>query len=74
MQVTATEPVIAEKDGEPDFGLAGCGDFRAMKAAPTKKSMAQRKKEFNEKYKDWIDEQHRIVEEIGVFGEECRGW
>lgn len=89
MQVTATEaknrfgyfcsqaksePVIVEKDGRPDTVLLAYDEFQALKAAAQKKSMAQRKKEFNERYKDWIAEQHRIVDEFGVFGEEYRVW
>ena len=30
--------------------------------------------EFAMTYKDWIDDQHRIVEEVGIFGEEYRVW
>jgi post-segregation antitoxin (ccd killing protein) len=45
-----------------------------LKAAAQKKNLAQRKKEFNEKYGEWIAEQNRIVEEFGVFGEEYRVW
>ena len=89
MQVTATEaknrfgyfcsqaksePVIVEKDGRPDTVLMAYDDFQAMKTLARKKSLAQRKKEFNATYKDWIAEQHRIVEEFGVFGEEHRVW
>lgn len=89
MQVTATEaknrfgyfcgqaksePVIVEKDGRPDTVLLDYEQFQALKAACEKKSLAQRKKEFNEKYKDWIAEQHRIVEEFGIPGEDMRPW
>lgn len=89
MQITATEaknrfgyfcsqaksgPVIVEKDGRPDTVLLDFEEYRALKEAAQKKSLAERQKEFNEKYKDWIDEQNRIVEEFGVFGEEYRVW
>jgi prevent-host-death family protein len=89
MQVTATdaknrfgfycrqakaEPVVVEKDGRPDTVLVDYEEFQALKSAVVKKSMAQRRKEFNERYKDWIADQNRIVDEFGVFGEEYRLW
>lgn len=30
--------------------------------------------EFSDTYRDWISEQHRIVDEVGIFGEEHRVW
>jgi len=39
-----------------------------------KKSLVRRKKAFKERYRRWIAEQHRIVDEFGVFGEEYRVW
>jgi prevent-host-death family protein len=69
-----SEPVIVEKDGRPDTVLLDYEEYKALKSAVDRKSLAQRKKQFNETYKDWIAEQHRIVEELGVFGEEFRPW
>lgn len=89
MQVTATQaknrfgyvcaqaklqPVYVEKDGRVDSVIMSAEQFEALKAAGQKKSMAQRKKEFNETYKDWIVEQNALVEKYGVFGEEFRPW
>ena len=89
MQVSATEaknrfgylcaqaksgPVIVEKDGRPDSVIVSYEDFLSLSTAAQKKSMAQRKKEFNETYKDWIDEQNRHFERYGAFGEEFRPW
>ncbi|AEG94225.1 type II toxin-antitoxin system Phd/YefM family antitoxin [Ramlibacter tataouinensis] len=89
MQVTATEaknrfgylcsqakvePVIVEKDGRPDSVIVSYEEFQALKAAAGNKSMAQRQKEFNETYKDWIAEQNRHFDTYGVFGEEFRPW
>jgi hypothetical protein len=36
--------------------------------------MAQRKKAFNETYKDWIAQQNALVEKYGIPGEELRPW
>jgi prevent-host-death family protein len=69
-----SSPVVVEKDGRPDTVLLGYEEYQALRSAAEKKSMAQRRKEFNERYKDWIAEQNRIVEEFGVFGEEHRVW
>jgi hypothetical protein len=90
MQVTATEaknrfgyfcgqaknqPVIVEKDGRPDTVILAYEDFLALRAASMQeKSAAQRKKEFYEKYKDWVDMQNDIVEKFGIPGEEYRTW
>ena len=89
MQVTATQaknqfgyfcaqaktaPVFVEKGGRIDSVIVSAEQFAALKAAGQSKSMAQRRREFNETYKDWIAEQNRIVEEYGVFGEEWRSW
>lgn len=30
--------------------------------------------EFGATYKDWITEQNRLVEEVGIFGVEYRAW
>ncbi len=69
-------PVIVEKDGRPDTVLLDFEEYKALKEAATAqaKPFAERQKEFNEKHKSWIDEQNRIVDEFGVFGEEYRVW
>jgi prevent-host-death family protein len=69
-----TEPVIVEKDGRPDTVLLNYEEFRALKAAAEKKSIMQAKKEFNEKYKDWIAEQNALIEKYGIPLEEFRPW
>ena len=70
-------PVFVEKDGRPDSVIVSYESYRALKDSAISggvKSTTQRRQEFNETYKDWIAEQHRIVEEFGVFGEESRPW
>lgn len=69
-----SEPVIVEKEGRPDTVLVDYEEFQALKSAAQNKTLAQRKKEFNKKYGEWIAEHNRIVEEFGVFGEEYRVW
>lgn len=89
MYVTATEaknrfgyvcaqakrsPVFIEKDGRVDTVIVSVEQFEAFKVAGEKKSMAQRRKEFNGKYKDWIAGQNAWVEKYGVPGEDMRPW
>jgi len=69
-----TEPVVIEKDGRPDTVLVDYQEYQALKAAAEKKPPAQRRKEFNEKYKDWIAEQNALIETFGIPGEELRPW
>ncbi len=89
MQVTATEarnrfgyycsqakqePVVVEKDGRPDTVLIDFDEFQALRKPTRFKSMAQRKKEFNATYKDWIAQQNALVEKYGIPGEELLPW
>ena len=89
MQVTATEaknrfgyfcrqaksePVVVEKDGRPDTVLLDYNEYQALKSVRSQKSVAQRRKEFNEKYKDWIAQQNALIEQYGIPGDEFRVW
>ncbi|MBI5275537.1 MAG: type II toxin-antitoxin system Phd/YefM family antitoxin [Burkholderiales bacterium] len=89
MQITATEaknrfgyfcsraknePVIVEKDGRPDTVLLGFEEFQALKAAAQKKSPAQRKKEFNDTYREWIRAQNEDYERNGLWCEGLVAW
>ncbi len=69
-----SEPVIVEKDGRPDTVLVDYEEFRALKAAAQRKSTVQRKKEFNETYKDWIAQQNALIEKYGIPLAEFRPW
>lgn len=89
MQVTATEaknrfgyfcsrakgePVIVEKDGRPDTVLLGYDEFQALTAAAQGKSLAARKKEFNETYREWIDAQNVEFEKNGIWCDGAVAW
>ncbi len=89
MQVTATEaknrfgyvcsraksePVFVEKDGRVDSVILSIEEFQAMKGAVPVKSMAQRRAEFNEKYKDWIDAQNAHHETHGLWCDGMVAW
>jgi prevent-host-death family protein len=89
MQITATEaknrfgyfcsqaksePVIVEKDGRPDTVLVDYEEFQALKAAVGRKTMAQRKKEFNDTYKDWIALQNEHFDQHGLWCDGLVSW
>jgi prevent-host-death family protein len=69
-----TEPVVVEKDGRPDSVIVSFDMFQALKAAGQAKSMAQRKKEFAETYKDWIALQNQQFEQHGLWCDGVVAW
>ena len=68
------EPVHIMKNDRVAGVIVSAARFAELEALEQKKSMAQRKREFNETYKEWIAEQNDLVERVGVFGEEFRPW
>lgn len=89
MQVTATEaknrfghicaqaktaPVIVEKDGRPDSVIVSYADYQALTAAAREKTLAQRRKAFNETHKEWLAEQNRDFEQRGLWCEGLVAW
>ena len=68
------EPVFVEKGGRIDSVILSVEQFEALKAQQTQKSMAQRKREFNEKYKDWIAEQNQHFEAHGLWCDGVVAW
>ncbi|HEY0857800.1 MAG TPA: type II toxin-antitoxin system prevent-host-death family antitoxin [Albitalea sp.] len=68
-------PVVIEKGGRRHSVLISAEQFDALHAASAAApSLAQRRREFNERYKDWIDEQKRRFQEHGLWNEEFRRW
>lgn len=89
MQVTATEaknrfgyylgqaerePVHVLKNDRVAAVMISAVRYAELEALEQGESLAQRRKEFNEKYKDWIAAQNDLVEKVGVFGESLRPW
>lgn len=89
MQFTATEaknrfgyvcaqakvgPVVIEKDGRPDSVIVSYDEFQALTVAAKSKSAVQRKREFNETYKDWIAMQNADFEQNGLWCEGLVPW
>ena len=68
------EPVHVVKNDRVAAVIVSAARFEELEALAEKKSLALRKREFNEKYKDWIAAQGDLVDRVGVFGEEFRPW
>ena len=67
------EPVLIEKDGRVDSVILSFEQYEALKSAG-QKTFAQRKREFNEKYKDWIAAQNAHVEHHGLWCDGMVAW
>jgi prevent-host-death family protein len=89
MQITATEaknrfgyylgqaerePVHVMKNERVAGVIVSAARYAELEALEQEKSMAQRRKEFNEKYKDWIAEQNAHVEAHGLWCEGLVAW
>lgn len=89
MQVTATEaknrlghyltqaqrePVQIIKNERVTAVIVSAERYAQLEAAEQHKSLASRRREFNDTYKDWIASQSDLVDKIGVFGEDFRPW
>lgn len=68
------EPVHVLKNDRVAAVLISAARYAELEAMEQTKSLAQRKREFDAQYKDWIAAQNDLVEKIGVFGEELRPW
>ncbi|OUM01348.1 type II toxin-antitoxin system prevent-host-death family antitoxin [Variovorax sp. JS1663] len=68
------EPVHVIKNDRVAGVIVSAARYAELEALEQKKSMAQRKREFNETYKDWIAAQNELVDKVGVFGETLRPW
>jgi prevent-host-death family protein len=67
-------PVVIEKGGRRHSVVISNERYEQLLRAEAVESIAERKRRFNEQYKEWIEEQNRHFEKYGVFGEEFRHW
>lgn len=89
MQITATEaknrfgyylgqaerePVRVLKNDRVAAVIVSAARYAELEALEQKKSMAQRRREFNDKYKDWIAEQNAHTEAHGLWCEGLVAW
>ena len=73
------EPVVIEKSGRRHSVLLSAAHYDALVAASARAVLAEQAPprtaaQFTERYKDWVDEQHRHVEQHGIWNEEFRTW
>lgn len=69
-----TEPVFVEKDGRIDTVIMSAQQFETLKSAGQPKTLAQRKRAFEQTHKAWIDEQNTRFEKSGLWCDDLRVW
>ncbi len=69
-----TEPVFVEKDGQVDSVILSVQQFEALKQAGEVKTPAQRKKQFEQTHRAWLDEQNARTEKHGLWCDDMRVW
>jgi PHD/YefM family antitoxin component YafN of YafNO toxin-antitoxin module len=69
-----SEPVFIEKDGRVDTVIVSFEQFEALKDAGNKESAARRQRDFNRKYKAWIDEVNQDFDSNGLWCDGVRMW
>jgi PHD/YefM family antitoxin component YafN of YafNO toxin-antitoxin module len=69
-----SEPVFIEKDGRVDSVIVSFEQFEALKDAGNKESTAQRQRDFNRRYKAWIDEINQDFDANGLWCDGLRMW
>jgi prevent-host-death family protein len=89
MQITATEaknrfgyylsqaerePVHVIKNDRVAGVIVSAARYAQLEALEQKRSISQRRREFEQKYQDWIAQQNDLVERVGIVGEEFRTW
>mgnify|MGYP000373138287 CR=1 FL=1 len=89
MQVTATEaknrfgsicaeakraPVFVHKDGQPDTVILSFAEFQDLSSRQGVQSIEQRKREFQETYKDWIAAYNADIEKNGLWCDGQAAW
>ena len=68
------EPVQVMKNDRVAVVMVSAARYAELEALEQKKTLGQRKREFNETYAEWIAAQNGLVERVGVFGEDFRPW
>ena len=89
MQITATEaknrfgyylsqaerePVHVIKNDRVAGVIVSAARYAQLEALEQKRSISQRRREFEQKYQDWNAQQNDLVERVGIVGEEFRTW
>lgn len=67
-------PVFIEKAGRRHSVVLSIERYEELIKAEAARSLKERTREFNEKYKDWIAEQNERFDKYGLWNEEFRRW
>jgi prevent-host-death family protein len=68
------EPVHVLKNDRVAGVIVSAARYAQLEALEQEKSMARRRKEFNDKYKDWIAAQNAHVEANGLWCDGILAW
>jgi prevent-host-death family protein len=74
LEQAQSKPVFIEKAGRRHSVVISNERYEELLKAEAGETLAQRKRRFNEQYKDWIAEQNERFEKHGLWNEEFRRW
>ena len=72
LEQAQSKPVFIEKAGRPHSVVISSKRYAELLEVEVGRSMAERRREFNERYKDWIAEQNERFERRGLWDDEFR--
>lgn len=67
-------PVTIEKSGRRHSVVISAERYDELLRAEAGGSIEERRRRFNEQYKDWIDWQNAQIEKHGLWNDEFRRW
>ena len=68
------QPVFIEKAGRTHSVVLSSERYAALLKAEAGASLVERRRVFNQQYKEWIDEQNQRFAAVGTWNEEFRRW
>ena len=74
LEQAQSKPVFIEKAGRPHSVVISSQRYAELLEVEAGTSMAERRRRFNERYKDWIAEQNERFEKHGLWNDEFRTW
>ncbi|MBC8056187.1 MAG: type II toxin-antitoxin system prevent-host-death family antitoxin [Rhizobiales bacterium] len=74
LEQAQSKPVFIEKAGRRHSVVMSVAHYEALVRAGQTEPPIATSEQFYKRYKEWVDEQNRLVETYGVFGEEWRPW
>jgi prevent-host-death family protein len=74
LEQAQTRPVFIEKGGRRHSVVISNTRYEELLVAEAGATLAERRRRFNEQYKDWLAEQNRRFEQHGSWNEEFRRW